>query len=254
MNIVIYTDGACSGNPGPGGWASVIIFPEGVIAKGSLVQGFDEVVELGGRDLSTTNNRMEMLAVIRALQFSDHPEVLVDVYTDSVYVIRGITQWAFAWKKRGWKTAEGKDVQNKDLWQTLMHVVGSRKEKVRWHFCRGHRGTPGNERCDELSVQASRGQRLDLYRGPLSGYGYDVMPPPEPEALPEMKAKVEKVKAHSYLSDLGGVVSRHKDWPSCEAKVKGRSGAKFKKALSPEDEASILKSWGLDPSKVKIQE
>jgi ribonuclease HI len=253
-SIVIYTDGACSGNPGPGGWAAIVIFPDGIIAKESVVPGFDEVVELGGSEYSTTNNRMEMLAAVRALKFIEDSHVHTDIYTDSVYVIRGITQWAFGWKRKGWKTAEGKDVLNKDLWQSLMHLVGTRKHKVAWHYCRGHQGTPGNERCDELSVLASKGHHLDLYRGPLSGYNFAVMPPPEHQPLPEMKSKVEKPKAFSYLSDVSGVVMRHQDWTSCEQRVKGRSGAKFKKALNLDDEAHILRSWGLDPARTKIKE
>lgn len=253
-SVIIYTDGACSGNPGPGGWAAIVIFPDGVIAKDSLVPGFDEVVELGGAESATTNNRMEMLAAVRALKFVEGSPVHVDIYTDSVYVIRGITQWAFGWKRRAWKTAEGKDVLNKDLWQSLMHLVGARTHKVSWHYCRGHQGTPGNERCDELSVLASKGSRLQLYRGPLSGYNFDVIPPPAHQPLPEMKAKVDKPKAFSYLSEVSGVVMRHQDWTSCEQRVKGRSGAKFKKALTSEEEGGILKSWGFDPGKIKIKD
>ncbi len=248
VSAIVYTDGACSGNPGPGGWAAIVVLPP----VSHLDKG--EIIELVGAESSTTNNRMEMLAALRALQFLAPKSLAVDVYTDSVYVIRGMTQWAFGWKRRGWKTAEGKEVLNRDLWQALMGEVGARDLPVKWHFCRGHQGTAGNERCDELAVKASQGFHPRTYRGSFLGYDYDVYPPPEHQPLPEMKAKENKPKAHSYLSYLSGTVMRHQDWSSCERRVKGQSGAKFKKAMSPEEENQILQAWGLNPERTKIQQ
>jgi ribonuclease HI len=236
--IIVYTDGACSGNPGPGGWGAVVVV------------GLREVQELGGGEPATTNNRMEMSGVIGALQFVKNVKADVTVFTDSTYVIRGITQWVWGWKRNQWKTAEGKEVSNQDLWQRMFDLVQKRKSlgEISWNYVRGHRGTPGNERCDEIAVGYSKGGRVSLYRGLVKDYPVDILSVPETEPLSEMKPKAEKVPAHSYLSVLGGIVYRHKDWASCERRVKGKSGAKFKKSTSPDHEKEILKSWGLNSS------
>lgn len=242
-STIIYTDGACSGNPGPGGWAAIVITPAA------------QVRELVGAESQTTNNRMEMLATIKALELIRGDSSVVEIFTDSVYVIRGITQWVFGWKKRGWKTAEGQPVLNQDLWEILLALTSSRgKGGIQWSYCRGHQGTVGNERCDELAVQASKGLRPQAYQGSLKNYQFPVMPPPKHQPLPEMKSVTEKPKVFSYLSYLPGLVYRHKDWASCEKRVKGKSGAKFKKAMSSEDEIAILKTWGLDPRQVVIKD
>lgn len=239
-SIVIYTDGACSGNPGPGGWASIVAFPEG------------HVRELGGKEAPTTNNQMELMGTIRALELIKDRNEPVVIFTDSTYVIRGITQWVWGWKKRGWKNAEGQEVLNRDLWERLHRVVLARKEgPVEWRYIRGHTGNPGNERCDEIAVQFSKGRWIELYDGPLVGYGVAVHDFPEDVPLPEMRPKTEKKPAYSYLSNVNGETIRHRDWASCERRVKGQSGAKFKKAGTPAEEAGILSDWGVDPSRVK---
>lgn len=133
--IDIFTDGACSGNPGPGGWGVLII------AGG-------ERTELCGGDAQTTNNRMEMQAVIEALNATD-PAAPVRLYTDSQYVKNGINDWIHGWKRNGWKTAAKKPVKNQDLWMTLDDLVSRRH--VEWHWVKGHAGHPGNERADELA-------------------------------------------------------------------------------------------------------
>ncbi|MBX2994510.1 MAG: ribonuclease HI [Bdellovibrionaceae bacterium] len=239
-SIVVYTDGACSGNPGPGGWASIVAFPEG------------HVRELGGKEAPTTNNQMELMGTIRALDLIKDRDEPVVIFTDSTYVIRGITQWVWGWKKRGWKNAEGQEVLNRDLWERLHRLVLARKEgKVEWKYIRGHTGNPGNERCDEIAVQFSKGRWIELYDGPLVGYGVAIHDFPEDVPLPEMRPKVEKKAAYSYLSNVNGETMRHRDWASCEKRVKGQSGAKFKKAGTPAEEAGILSDWGVDPSRVK---
>jgi ribonuclease HI len=133
--VRIYTDGACKGNPGPGGW-------------GALLQAGGHERELFGGDPATTNNRMELTAVIRALAALKQPS-RVEVYTDSEYVRKGITEWLAAWKRRGWKTADRKPVKNADLWRELDEVAG--RHEVRWHWVRGHAGHPENERADALA-------------------------------------------------------------------------------------------------------
>jgi len=235
--VIIYTDGACSGNPGPGGWGSIIILRD------------QRVVELGAGARSTTNNRMELQAAISSLEkvkiLDPHSEKII-LLTDSVYVIHGIQKWIHGWRRNGWKNAEGTEVLNKDLWFQFFELAhGFFKGKMEYRYVRGHQGTPGNERCDEIAVAFSKGSVPFLFKGSLEEYSYPVIPLPVLQTIPENKNYGEKKKsAFSYLSILGNEVMRHRDWPSCERRVKGRSGAKFKKAMSFEDEISILKSWG----------
>lgn len=241
-SILIYCDGACSGNPGPGGWGAIVATPDG------------HVRELGGGQPKTTNNQMEMTAILEALRsIHDVPGEVV-IYTDSTYVIRGITQWVFGWMRRGWKTAEGKDVLNKELWQELSEVVSLRKKKgqIHWKYVRGHTGVAGNERCDVIAVSFSKRQHIELYDGPSVYYGPAIFDLPPDQPLPDMTNRSgEKKAAHSYLSLLGGTPMRHSNWTDCERRVKGQPGAKFKKATSAEDESAILKSWGVNPKLLK---
>jgi len=136
--IEIYTDGACRGNPGPGGWAALLLLGE-------------HERELSGAETLTTNNRMELTAVIRALEALKRP-VAARIYTDSQYVRRGITEWLSSWKARDWRTADRKPVKNQDLWQQLEKV--SAGHRLEWHWVPGHAGVPGNERVDRLANEA----------------------------------------------------------------------------------------------------
>jgi ribonuclease HI len=133
--VEIYSDGACRGNPGPGGWGAVLRF-----------RGREK--ELWGGEAHTTNNRMELMAVIRALEALKRPSK-VKLYTDSQYVQKGISSWIHAWKRRAWRTADKKDVKNADLWREL-EAQASRHE-VEWHWVKGHAGHPENERADALA-------------------------------------------------------------------------------------------------------
>ncbi|WP_088279444.1 ribonuclease HI [Ideonella sp. A 288] len=142
--VVIYTDGACKGNPGPGGW-------------GAWLRWGEHEKELFGGDPATTNNRMELTAVIEALaSLKRHSPVAV--YTDSEYVKNGITTWIHGWKTRGWRTANKQPVKNIDLWQRLDALVAS--HEVQWHWVRGHTGDPGNERADQLANRGVEAARL----------------------------------------------------------------------------------------------
>ncbi|MDP3699563.1 MAG: ribonuclease HI [Hylemonella sp.] len=148
MNTVeIYTDGACKGNPGPGGW--------GVLLKSGGVEK-----ELFGGERETTNNRMEMMAVIMALESLKRPCHVV-LHADSQYVLKGITEWLSGWKARGWKTAAKQPVKNVDLWQRLDVLVAGSAHKIDWRWVKGHDGDPGNERADAL---ANRGVEQALGR------------------------------------------------------------------------------------------
>ncbi|HEY9653279.1 MAG TPA: ribonuclease HI [Coleofasciculaceae cyanobacterium] len=144
-----YTDGACIGNPGPGGWGTVIYFTDG------------SVYEMGGAESQTTNNRMEMYAAIQALKVlrASQQDEAVILYTDSEYLKNGITKWVKGWKKKGWKTAQGKAVLNQDLWETLDEF---NSPIVDWQYVRGHSGNEGNERCDAIARAFALGKPLAL--------------------------------------------------------------------------------------------
>lgn len=235
-HILIFTDGACSGNPGPGGWGAIVVTPEG------------HVRELAGGHHETTNNRMELSGAIHALRAVEKFPQDVLLYTDSTYVIRGITQWIWGWRKKNWVNGEGQPVLNRDLWEELDRLLMLRgRSRVQFKYSRGHRGIPGNERCDEIAVAQSKGQRINLYEGPLLRYPVPIHDLPPDEPLPEMRPSEPKKPAYSYLSLVNGKVMRHGNWASCEARVKGRSGAKFKKAMAAEEEAGILAAWGVSP-------
>jgi ribonuclease HI len=139
LSTVIYTDGACRGNPGPGGWAALLIHNQ-------------HEKEISGAERLTTNNRMELLAVIRALEALKKPGTSARVYTDSQYVIKGIEEWMPAWKERGWRTADKKPVKNQDLWEQLDALAA--RHDIEWHWVRGHSGVAGNERVDALANRA----------------------------------------------------------------------------------------------------
>ena len=136
MSIKVYTDGACKGNPGPGGWGVYII------------HGSDEI-ELYDGNPNTTNNQMEMQAAIEALKYLKEKNQPIDLYTDSNYLRQGITEWIFNWKKNNWRTASKKPVANKDLWIEISEL--SSAMDVNWHWVKGHDGDPGNERADYLA-------------------------------------------------------------------------------------------------------
>jgi ribonuclease HI len=144
--VAIWTDGACSGNPGPGGWGAVLTFNA-------------HLKELSGGEAATTNNRMELMAAIKALEALTRP-CEVEIYTDSAYLRGGITTWLEGWKGNGWKTADKKPVKNAELWQRL--EAAAAPHKITWHWLKGHAGDAMNERADELARQ---GMRPYLKRG-----------------------------------------------------------------------------------------
>jgi ribonuclease HI len=237
--IVVFTDGAAKGNPGPGGWGAIIVTPAG------------EVIELGARSpVTTTNNRMELTGAIMALSELRTVPGQLAIYTDSTYVIQGIRGWIFGWRKREWKTATGGDVLNRDLWEQLDALVSARpKGSIEWHYVKGHAGIPGNERVDEIADGLARGEAITLYRGPLLGYEHAILDLPSATDVPvrtssSSGASRSKATPYSYLSVVDGELARHATWAECERRVKGRAGARFKKAMNQSDEALILRDWG----------
>ena len=139
--VEIFTDGACKGNPGPGGW-------------GAVIRSGKHEKEISGGEANTTNNRMELLAAIRALEALKRP-CEVALYTDSIYVRDGITKWIHGWRRNGWKTADRKPVKNAELWQELLDAAAP--HKVDWRWVKGHAGHPENERADRLACDAAMG-------------------------------------------------------------------------------------------------
>jgi ribonuclease HI len=144
--LTIFSDGACSGNPGPGGWAVRLRYADG------------RVREQGGFFPHTTNNRMELYAAVQGLRMAG-PQAQVTLVTDSEYLRRGITEWIHAWKRRGWRTASKKPVLNQDLWQELDALNAP---QIHWQYIQGHAGHPDNERCDQIARAFSRGERPEL--------------------------------------------------------------------------------------------
>lgn len=151
--ITIYTDGSSRGNPGPGGWGAIITYD-------------NKVVELGGAEAHTTNNRMELTAAIKGLESVTDKEITI--YTDSEYVMKGITEWIERWQKKGWRTSNRKPVLNQDLWQKLLKLTDGRK--IQWKYVAGHTGVPLNERADEIATDFADGLEPNFYNGPRDKY------------------------------------------------------------------------------------
>ena len=161
--IIIYTDGSSLGNPGPGGWGAVVIILD------------EKVVELGGREKESTNNRMEMTAAIQALRLVQERKIkgkVINVHTDSAYLLNGITLWIFSWMKNNWRTASKDPVLNKDLWEELFKLtfILKNKHEIKWTKVDGHSGVQLNERCDQIATTFSSGEHMSLFTGNLKNY------------------------------------------------------------------------------------
>lgn len=254
--IIIFTDGSSRGNPGPGGWGAIIVYPE------QSRMGNKKVKELGGREDHTTNNRMEMTAALSALTYIQEQKISgsITVNTDSSYLINGITKWVKGWAKNNWRTATKEPVVNQDIWEKLVDVVDALETQsdITWSYLKGHSGIPGNERCDEIAtamadlpaeVLAKEGEKaIALYDGDKQHYPVDLSVTIGRTLGSQTSAEKKeraKLKAYSYLSLVNGTLEKHQTWAQCEARVKGVKGAKFKKSISADDEAAIIKEWGI---------
>ena len=228
--IKIFTDGASSGNPGPGGWGVVIATQT-------------QVREIGGGEKDTTNNRMELQAVVSALDFLDkNEEDKITIYSDSAYVINGATSWISNWKKNNWQTKQKTDVLNKDLWIQLDSLL--KKHNCNWIKLEGHTGIPGNERADVIASSFAQSNNIDLYNGDVDKYDIDLSSINTDKPMKVRKDR-SKMKAYSYLSLVDGSFKKHSTWTSCEDAVRGKAGAKFRKSISEEDEQEIMREWGV---------
>jgi ribonuclease HI len=199
---------------------------------------------------------MELTGAIQALARLRETSGPLAIYTDSTYVIKGIREWIWGWRRRGWKTADGGDVVNRELWEQLWDLIVARgKGAIEWHYVRGHSGIPGNERVDEIADGFAVNRAIALYSGPFTGYTRPLLDLPADTSLPTRSAGAStnsraKDAAYSYLSVVNGQPMRHRTWTECEKRVKGRSGARFKKAMSQADEAAILRGWHFEPGDV----
>lgn len=221
-DVVIHTDGACSGNPGPGGWAAVV----------EKTQGFEE---LGGREEHTTNNRMEMRGVLEGLKRVELGE-RAHVVTDSRYLLDGITRWIHAWKRRGWCKADGSEVLNRDLWESLDALAQTHGKNLTWEHVRGHAGHDLNERCDVIATSFARNEDPDLRAGPGPWGG---------TLVPARGAKTASCAFPCYLSLVDGVPALHVTWAECEARVRGAGGARHRKIRSDGERQAALAAWGV---------
>jgi ribonuclease HI len=219
----VATDGACSGNPGPGGYGLILRSPQG------------QVTELGGSEANSTNNRMELLALIDGLE-RIAPEIeeqgVIHFVTDSSYVLNGTTKYLAAWRKRGFVTTEGKPVANQEMWERMARVLDLLKTHsvtLRSTLVPGHAAIEINERADEIAVAFRDRRPISLYVGDEKKY-------PVSFVLVPFGAL--------YLSLVDGQLSRHKTWDSCKQATHGKKGAKFKKVASKNEELETLRSWG----------
>jgi ribonuclease HI len=237
FDIVIYCDGASKRNPGLGGWGALIVDEK------------KNVDELGEFCPGVTNNQMELTAVIKSLEFIEsYKGKSIIILTDSSYVIHGIKDWVFGWKKSNWQTSTGTAVKNKKLWQSLDLVVEKiGRAQITWRHVPGHAGVIGNERVDQIASAFAEQASPQLYKGSFSSYkvfaNSDLVAAPNLRSSTNKKKSNSKKKAYSYVSMVAGKVAIHATWKECSERVLGAKGAKFKKSFSKEDEASIIASW-----------
>lgn len=261
--IYAYTDGASRGNPGRGGYGAIVVYPDS--------KGYMKVDELGGFEKLTTNNRMELSAVLGAItHFNDYydlsaveglvgvgQKLILNIYTDSSYVIKGINEWIHGWKRNNWITSTKEPVKNEDLWRALDSAINTLYRvsiSCKWVLLPGHAGVAGNEKADQIATGfADQGEKFEetLYRGGVDQYiDQSILIPPSTTEIQEAKknkaksrSKSSSGQAYSYVSYVAGKLQIHPTWAECEKVVKGKSGAKFKKATSPEDEELIKKEF-----------
>ena len=257
--IIIYTDGSSLGNPGPGGWGAVVFFPEQNNSKTKVESEKFKVIELGGREKESTNNRMEMMASIMALKEIEKRKIkasVIKIHTDSSYLLNGITMWIHSWVKNNWKTKAEEDVLNKDLWEVLYKVQSNLKNKyeIEWVKVAGHAGVFLNERCDVIATSFSANNTTILFTGTLANYEKLLGPIRQAQGVQSSTLnKIDKVTkkkkssktAYSYVSVVGEKVHADKTWIECEKRVKGKPGAKYKKVFSKEEEQDLVANWTL---------
>jgi len=233
-STLVFTDGASKGNPGPSGWGAIIVFSEG------------RVQELGGENFESTNNLMELTAAFRAVEALEGETENIKIYTDSSYVVKGVTEWIQSWIINDWVTAGKKPVLHREMWEELLWK--SEELNIEWVLIPGHSHVKGNERADEIATNFAEGNYPDLYEGPLSEYPIDIQNisiNTNVEKERKNARKRSRAKAFSYPTLVDGEVKIYSNWDDAKKRVEGATGAKYKKALSKKEEKDILKEWGV---------
>ncbi|MDB5255067.1 MAG: RNase [Candidatus Nomurabacteria bacterium] len=239
--LIIYTDGASRGNPGPGGWAAVVL-------------AGDYALEIAGNKTPATNNQMELAAVEAVLADSGALawDGSVVLYSDSMYVINGLTKWAKGWERNGWITSTKTPVENKAQWQNLLVLMKEYGKRISIEKVKGHAGDLYNERCDELAVDAALGKNPVLFSGTVAEYktfldenGYSEIGTGKMSTSPKKASSSKGEAAYSYVSMVDGVVHADKTWAECEKRVKGKKGAKYKKVFSKAEETDLMQDYTL---------
>lgn len=235
--VMVYTDGACLGNPGPGGWGVRVLYAEGMVC------------ERGGAVAATTNNRMELQAAIVALQEVAQRAPVV-VHTDSRYVIDGCTQWLAAWRRRGWVTTTQTPVKNRDLWMTLESLLHA---GVSWQHVYGHRGHPQNERVDTIARGYAAGQPPALFCGRAGAPDDPVVLSASGAIIPAQAPGLTWPQGTvRYVSLVRGQLVLDRDWPACAARVHGVAGARYRKVRTREELAGFCTTYGVPfPSDIR---
>lgn len=234
--VMIHTDGASRGNPGKGGWAAILMTEK-------------EVVELAGRKDMATNNQMELEGAIQALatavkKFKGDSVVL---HSDSAYVLGGLNSWLDGWVRNNWVTVTKKPVENKLQWQKLLALRDELGRDLQLVKVAGHSGHDYNDRCDELAVAYALDKKIPLFKGSYTAYiGYLAENPPVSiQKKAKSSSSSSSKKAYSYVSLVDGKVYRDTSWSACEARVKGKRGAKYKKVFSKEEETELMQDYTL---------
>lgn len=223
---IIFSDGSSRGNPGRGGWGAIIYFNE---------EGKDKVVELGDREGMTTNNRMELTAVLESVRFAESiGKKDIVLHTDSSYVVNSLSKWIWGWEKNDWQTKEGKGVLNRDIFECFFELLPL--VRIKFKLIKGHSGIKENERCDQIATSFADESPVTLFDGNKDDYRI---------VFDETKktSTKNKNKAYSYVSLVDGVIETHSNWSDCERRVKGKK-ARFKKSISEEDEKKIIEDFG----------
>jgi ribonuclease HI len=227
--IISFTDGASSGNPGPAGWGAVISVTEQPDrgSDGAL----PEVKEIGGPIKEGTNNEAELTAAINVLRFAESNSVdTVTIYTDSSYLIDGATSWVYGWQKNGWQTRSGDPVKNQDLWQQILTLQQSLS--VSYEKVAGHAGVPANERADDIATDFAAREEPSLYAGKKVQYDTS------------LQAQVAQIpNGPVYLSLVDGVAKQHSSWQDCKQRVDGVD-AQYRKAKTKQERQDVLSGWG----------
>ncbi len=257
-SYTVFTDGSSRGNPGPGGFAAIVI-----LQRISNVYSSCEtyVSEIGGFEPNTTNNRMELSAVIKGIAYIlqdieskkvSSDDIPVNIYLDSAYVLNGATKWIYGWQKNNWVTSQKTSVENQDLWKELVEalvIVKDKNIKITWTKVKGHNGVILNERCDEIATSFATKENIVLYTGKLETYRIKITTEEinngtflnTTQSTSSIKKSSSKNKpAYSYISLVDKKVYIDHSWIDCEKRVKGKSGVKFKKSLNAEDEQNII--------------